>query len=267
MNDHRPLKDHAFEPIAAEDARELEDTLWWMVGRRSIIRNYLELAKQHMPLHLIMDVGCGSGGNLDLLSRYATVIGVERSRVLADRAAVRNAAIKIIMSDVLDLEPEESVTMFTMFDVLEHIEHDDDFIRKLSTLGSPSHLLLISVPACRFLYSQHDELLHHHRRYSRETLRDLLTSNDYDVLASSYFLFFIFPVVLLSRITERITSAFGWRRMQPNIGVVPRWLNWALIRIIQFEAFLGSRFRYPVGVWLFALAIYRGRPDTPGVDS
>jgi SAM-dependent methyltransferase len=255
MSNHRPVKDHAFEPLPAEQAREMDDTLWWMVGRRSIIRNYLELAERRMPLELIIDVGCGSGGNLNLLSQYAAVVGVEKSPVLADVAKSRNVAAEIIAGDLLDLEPREPATMITLFDVLEHIEEDGVFVARLSHYGSPSHMVLISVPACELLYSRHDELLHHYRRYSRKGLIELLNRSGYRVIASSYSLFLLFPVVFLARTMERVSSAFGRKRMRPNVGEVPRWLNGLLIRIIKFEALLGRRVRFPVGVWLFALAI------------
>ena len=78
------LQDHALEQYSRETAMEQEDKLWWFQGRKAIIRSYLEKAKQILPLSAMMDIRCGAGVNLDNLSEFGKVWGIERSKTLAE---------------------------------------------------------------------------------------------------------------------------------------------------------------------------------------
>jgi SAM-dependent methyltransferase len=248
------IQDHALEQYSEETALELEDSLWWFQGRKSIIRNYLELARQRMSLDTIMDVGCGSGGSLEVLAEYGSVIGVERSPVLAERARSRKIAVEVMEVDVANMREGLDVRLFTFFDVLEHIEDDSSVLKQLKRSASQKHLLLVSVPACPFLYGRHDKILHHYRRYSRDMLKRCLTDGGYRVLHMSYFMFLLFPLALLDRLRDQVSSVLGKERETVNLGIVPPLLNKILVGALRLEALLGKYVSFPIGLWLFALA-------------
>ncbi len=88
------IQDHATEFMTDLEAMTIEDTIWWALGRRSIIRNLMDRAAKQR-IGKILEIGCGSGGDLPLLSRYGQVWGLERSRVLAKRARQRGAAVDV----------------------------------------------------------------------------------------------------------------------------------------------------------------------------
>jgi SAM-dependent methyltransferase len=254
MKDTEQIRDHATEFFEDAEAMRLEDTLWWYVGRLCILKKYLERAKHEVSLPRILEVGCGSGGNLEILSKYGEVVGVERSEILANRARSRCFAKDVLVGDFFDIDISYDFTLICLFDVLEHTEDDDGFLKKLHKQVRPDHLLLLSVPACQFLYSQHDALLHHYRRYSRKNLEKLLQSNGYTILKGSYFVFFLFPVVAVSRLKEKVMLLLGRRQSTVKIGVVPNWLNWVLTRVLKLEATLSQIISFPIGVWLIVLA-------------
>lgn len=248
------VRDHALEFRSDDDARRVEDTLWWMVGRRSVLEDFLRRAERERPLRRITEIGCGSGGDLEVLARHGQVTGVERSPTLARRARARGLADEIIEQDFFDLEDRPDSDLYCLFDVLEHIEDDDGFLRRLSGSAPPGHLLLLSVPACQFLFSRHDALLHHQRRYSAAQLSDLLRANGYSVLRTTYFIFFLFPLVALARLQEKLMEALGRPPTRVRTGETPAWINALLVGILRCEAWLVRHVRLPIGVWVFALA-------------
>lgn len=257
---NQTINNHALEYYPDQEASEIGQTLWWMQGRHTIIRAFMEIAQKMGLTERIMDIGCGSGENLSTLSNYGEVYGVEKSLILSHRAISRKIAHTVINQDFLEIDrPTAPITIFTLFDVLEHIEDDGKFLKKIPTISEAPHLILISVPACQWLYSPHDVILHHYRRYSRPHLEQLLRDNRYTILKSSYFMFFLFPIVALSRLKERLLAFCTKKQSHINLGQAPEWINPILAGLLRLEAFLSKWVRFPIGVWLFVLAKYEER--------
>lgn len=254
MNRDRDIVHHATEFIDDVEAVALEDTLWWCVGRRAILRRYLVRADRETPLSQILEVGCGSGGHLSLLSQYGNVTAVEQSEVLAKRARSRNVAKRVYVGDCLELEFPQTFQMVCLFDVLEHLEDDEAFLAQLDRIGRPGHWLLLSVPACQFLYGPHDEVLHHYRRYSRSRLEGVLKRSGYQCVRGSHFLFFLFPIAVLSRFMERLRGLAGRKQTTVELGVVPRWVNTLLVQVLKLEGAISQFIPLPIGVWYIVLA-------------
>jgi SAM-dependent methyltransferase len=248
------IADHATEFLDAAEALRLEDTLWWCVGRRAILKRYLDRTRREVPQARILEIGCGSGGNLGLLAGYGEVSAVERSAVLAERARARSVAAAVYTGDVRELDLPARFELTCLLDVLEHAEDDDAFLTALDRIAQPGHLLLLTVPACACLWSPHDELLHHYRRYSKRGVERLLRRHGYTVLKGSYFVFFLFPLVAAARLGERLRARLGRAPAAVNVGVVPRWANTALVRLLELEAAIAERVPLPIGVWFVALA-------------
>jgi SAM-dependent methyltransferase len=254
MKDGPPAQDHALETFSDEEAIRIEDSLWWVVGRMAIIARHIERAVELGPVSRIADIGCGSGGNLRLLAEYAPVIGVEPSEALARRARSRGVADAVFRESALELEECRNVDLFTMFDVLEHIDDDVGFLATLRERARPGHRLVASVPACPFLYGEHDRLLHHYRRYSARAFRAVLEGAGYRVASTDYFMFFLFPLAVASRLKDAAMSRIGRTRTTVEIGAAPWFLTPPLALSLRMEAFLSRHVRFPIGLWLFALA-------------
>ena len=258
MNNPAPIQDHATEFFSDAEARVVDDTLWWMVGRRYLLRALLAKAQRQLPIHTILEIGCGSGGDLKVLSEFGEVSGNERSSILAARARARNVAKTIYEEDFFDLKVGADFDLYCLFDVLEHIEDDDAFVSRVCAHARSDHRLLLTVPACQFLFSQHDVLLHHYRRYSRGGLRRLLEKHGYEITTSSYFVFFLFPVVLAVRMWSRLKGALGFKESKIKLGRAPRVVNAILTLMLRLEAAIVQVIPFPVGVWVVVLARKRG---------
>jgi hypothetical protein len=182
------------------------------------------------------------------------VWGLERSAILAARARRRGVAVAVAESDLFDCEIDTRIDLFCLFDVLEHVEEDREFIHRLSETGHRNHRLLLSVPACPFLFGPHDELLHHYRRYSRARLEALLRAEGYDIVRSSYFMFLLFPLAVLSRVIDGASVRIGLKREDVNLGRVPAPINWLFTKVLQLEARIGRYTNFPIGLWVVVLA-------------
>lgn len=254
MGVEKQIQHHALEAMSDEEGMTIEDRSWWVRGRKAIIREYLERARRRGTLSTIMDIGCGSGGNLDVLGDFGGVIGVEPSEPLARRARSRGVAEAVFQQDALELDECRNVDLFTMFDVLEHIENDEAFLAELRKKAAQKHRLLVSVPACPFLYSDHDRMLHHYRRYTYRTLESTLDEAGYQVLQMSYFMFFLFPLVLFARMKDKFMARLGKKRTTVDVGDVPQNLTGPFAATLTLEALMSRKIRLPIGLWLFALA-------------
>jgi SAM-dependent methyltransferase len=250
----RAIQHHVLEFAADEEARQIEDSLWWLLGRKTIIRKFLHRAGLNQGNIKVMDVGCGSGGVFDVLTEFGELYGVEPSAILARRARARGLARDVFEGDIAKLEITRHVDVITMFDVLEHIEDDVEFLKRIRNLVPEDHLILMSVPACQFLYGEHDSLLHHYRRYSRQTLSRCFSESGYEVINMSYFMFILFPLVLLERCTDQIMKFLGRKRTKVNIGDnVNPFIGKFLTQTLALEAILSNIMSFPIGLWLFAL--------------
>jgi SAM-dependent methyltransferase len=254
VEDKAEIRDHAIELLEDNEALEVENTLWWLVGRRSMLSKFLQQAQKTAPIRQIVEIGCGSGGDLSLLSQFGAVSGVERSPILAKRARARNIAEEIWEKDFFEIDWSKHFDLVCLFDVLEHVEDDSAFLRRLSTHAHSGDFLLLSVPACQLLYSEHDALLHHYRRYSRSDMEKLLYTNGYETIRIGYFVCFLFPFVVISRLQEKLLSMFNRKPTRVRLGRVPTWLNTVLAGVMKMEDSISGLVRYPFGAWIIALA-------------
>jgi SAM-dependent methyltransferase len=249
-----PVQHHANEFADEETALAFEDQAWWYVGRRAILRRFLERARPIRPLERIVEIGCGSGPHLSLLAEYGAVTALEPSATLAARCRSRGSGARVIAGDLSSLAASESFDLTCLFDVLEHIEDDRGFLHAVNRHLPADGLLLLSVPANPWLYGPHDALLHHVRRYSKRGLEQLLSDAGYRVVHGSFFLSTLFPAAILARLAERARAAMGRPPTAVNLGAAPPRINRLLTWLLAAEGALADRHPLPFGLWLIYLA-------------
>ncbi len=227
-----------------------EDSHWWFVARRMIIRkilsNYLPVKRERR----ILEVGCGTGGNLEFLSTYGNVYAIEPDDEAIAMAGKRGLCHVVKGSFPDDIPFEGGFDLICMLDVLEHMDDDLGALESVGKKLSPGGKVLITVPSCKFLWSEHDVALHHKRRYGKKQLMRLLEISGFRIIYHTYFNTLLFPVVAAVR---SLKKNYG-KECGTDVGMPSKPLNILLTAIFSSERFLMPRISLPFGTSILLLA-------------
>ena len=203
----------------------------------------------------ILDAGCGSGRNMVEFARYGTVTGVELSETSVDLARARETG-EVVAGSVLEMPfPDDSFDLAVSLDVLEHLKDDLAALRELRRTVAPGGSLLVTVPAYQWLWSGHDEINHHHRRYTRASLERAAQQAGWRQVRTTYFNSLLLPAAILLRVLDRLSTK-KTTESSLDLWVPPAPLNWLLERPLVLEGALIARGgRIPAGLSL--LAVFR----------
>jgi SAM-dependent methyltransferase len=243
---------------------QVEEGHWWYLGLRDAIARVLRRPDLAPPLGpRVLDAGCGTGGNLRLLRdllRPAYLGGFDASQEALDHAARKAPEADLYRSDLCDpvlREPE--LDLITSFDVvyIPGRERAMDGLRRLVAGLRRNGLVILNLPAYDWLYSEHDVAIHTRERYTRKRVVALLEDLGLRVELVSYRVFFLFPLVVASR----LPSLWKARRMEPrdarsDLHRVPgTWVNRLLFTSLRLEnRLIGAGVRFPFGSSVFAVA-------------
>jgi SAM-dependent methyltransferase len=228
-----------------------EDRHWWYRGRRTVLARAIA-GLRLPPSPRILDAGCGSGRNMVELARRGTVTGVELSSTSVSLARERGAG-EVIEGSVLEMPfADDSFDLAVSLDVIEHLEDDLGALRELRRVVAPGGSLLVTVPAYQWLWSGHDEINHHHRRYTRRSLKRVAEQAEWEQTRTTYFNSLLLPVAILLRALDRLSTRTTESSL--DLWVPPEPLNWLLERPLTLEAALiGRGVRIPAGLSLLAV--------------
>jgi len=234
---------------------EFEDFYWWHVGRREIVKSLLLRIPLNKNSH-ILDVGCGTGGNLEILSKFGEVIGLDRSKD-AIEFSHRKGFKNCIVGEAENINyPNESFELIAALDLLEHIDDEQKALREFHRVLKKEGYLLIMVPAYQFLWSEHDDVLFHKRRYTLSGLNSIIKKANFEIVWKSYFITFTAPVFFIYRSSQRIFRKKDKKREKKKSDyiVLPNFLNKFLIYILKIEAYLAKYVTFPFGVSIALIA-------------
>ena len=237
------------ERVIYDRIKEVEHAHWWFVGRRRIIERTL-LALRLPKRARILEVGCGTGGNIPLLQRFGSVRALEpdaasREHVL-DYYGV--AADSGGLPDDLPYAPA-SFDLVCAFDVIEHVDDDAASLRALAGLLREGGFLVMTVPAYQWMWSEHDALHHHKRRYRLRRFRGLVEAAGLEVVQASYFNALLLPVAVAVRMTKKALRLKGEEDRLPSAPV-----NRLLGGVFGLEARWLPQRRFPAGVSILLVA-------------
>jgi len=223
---------------------------WWNRGRRRIVLSLLRKYSKGKN-NLILDLGCGVGNHLEHLGRFGEVWGADPSPRALDycRRVFSGRLDRVILPEQVPYA-EGTFDVIVMLDVLEHIEDDAAALRKVRSLLKPGGMLVLTVPALRWMWSSFDVHAHHFRRYHRKTLQNSLTNANFLVKKLSYYNCFLFPLMAMSRICMPARFWNERKMIQRGNGPVFGRLFEA---IFSAERFFLKRARLPIGGSLIAV--------------
>jgi SAM-dependent methyltransferase len=231
---------------------KLESFYWWFVARRRLLESFVKEIAGEFNRPAILDVGCGTGINFSVLTKYGDAFSSDASGEALSFSKSRGID-GLVRSHIESLPFRDSTfDVITALDVLEHIDNDLGAMDELLRVTKDRGVLVITVPAYGFLWSEHDEALHHRRRYAASELRNKLANAGFDVERITYYITFLFFPILFMRLVQSVSKKSI--HAKTSHIVLPKWLNSLLIGILAFERFLLRWINFPFGVSIVCLA-------------
>jgi SAM-dependent methyltransferase len=238
------------ERIVYEQMAELDQQHWWYRARREVLaalirREALPPAGAH-----VLEIGCGTGHNLEMLSEFGEVDALE----LDDEArsvAEKRLGKSVMSAPLPQLEgvPEHHYDLIGAFDVIEHIDDDEAALASIASRLKSGGKLVMTVPAHQWMWSAHDVVNHHKRRYSKKALKALVEGSPLKLERIGYFNSLLFPAAIAERLSSRLRG-----KDDADLSLPPKPLNAALERVFALERHLVARLPLPPGLSLFAVA-------------
>lgn len=234
---------------------ELEQTHFWRIAKRRLIMEWFERYGPGRSGLRILDVGGACSLIPGEFGRWGKVSVIEPDRETVEFARAKLGLDIVTGMFPADLPFEGQFDVVTMFDVLEHIEDDATALARARELLLPGGLLMVTVPALGWLWSDHDVVLHHHRRYSRGQLKTRLESAGFTTVRLSYYTGLLLPALVLQRAAGRLKSAVtGRRKMEYDVKPPPGPVNRLFGAVMTVERRMLRWFDCAAGSSLVAVA-------------
>lgn len=243
----REMQQHTYAITYEEEHKH-----WWFVGRRRIIAAFVASICRNLNVERphILDVGCGTGANLELLSEFGDAEGVDVSTQAIEFCRLRG--LEHVQLGAAERLPNEdaSFDLVTALDVVEHLDDDVAGLKEMRRVLRPDGRLLLFVPAFMFLWGVQDDVSNHRRRYTRAELRGAVVAAGFEVERLTYANLMFFAPTLLGRAVMRITGLRPASEANINIAA----LNGALGQVLGAERHFLRHANLPFGVSLICVA-------------
>ncbi len=228
----------------------IEQRQWWYRGTRDICFSVLQPFLS--PPLRILDVGCGTGGNLLALARYGQARGIDIDPLCVEYC--RQRGLDVSLGSMADLrEPPASVDLLTMFDVLYHAEPDETvpILRGMADVITPGGLIAFREPAMHIARGWHDRAVNGRQRFTTAGISASLREAGFEPLRASYLNTVLFPPIVLVR---RLQDLREPDLAKSDVEDTSEPLNSLLLAILRLEKWLLRTIDLPFGVSLFAVA-------------
>ena len=238
------------ERIVYDRMAELDSRHWWYRARREILARVVEAHAKPPAGARILEIGCGTGHNLDMLGRFGTVDAVEMDEAAREVASARlGRPARMAMLPGLEGVDAGAYDLVALLDVLEHVDEDRASLVSIAQRLKSGGRILLTVPAHPWMWSAHDEVNHHKRRYTKKGFRSVIEEAGLKVELLSYFNSLLFPVAAAARLAGRVTG-----KQDSDDKLPPAPVNKAFEFLFGLERYAIGRLPFSPGVSLVAVA-------------
>lgn len=224
---------------------DVEGKHWWFVGRRAILEEFLRIIIPHQKAEKpkILDVGCGTGANLEMLAQFGTSEGVDVSDDALEFCRKKGLKVHKGLAESLPFE-DESFDVVTALDVVEHLDDDVSGLKEMHRVLKTGGKTLIFVPAFMWLWGVQDDISNHRIRYTKKQIVERLEKAGFTVERATYANWTFFAPILAGRTLMKITGIKPESENNVNVSA----LNGIFGKIFSSERLWLKKFDFPFGV-------------------
>lgn len=226
-----------------------EDNHWWFQGRRDMITKILYGNSKNSA---ILDIGCSGGSLLRILKKkgFNDVIGIDINEESIKQCKKKGLKNVHVMNGAKTSFKSKKFDIIIASDILEHIKQEEEALKEWKRILKKNGKLVIFVPAFKGLWSNHDNVSRHYRRYTKKSLMNSLIKASFKLEKVSYWNFISFFPASLVRLLQRYST----REKKDQLFVVNPQFNKTIIKILRFENYLLTTGNFPIGLSVFAIA-------------
>ncbi len=231
----------------------VEDSHWWYVGRRTILESFLEQIvqspKSKVQSPKILDVGCGTGGNLEMLTKFGAAEGVDVSDEALEFCKSKGLKAHKGLAESLPFA-DESFDVVTALDVVEHLDDDVAGLKEMYRVLKTGGKTLIFVPAFMWLWGVQDDVSNHRIRYTKKQIVERLQKAGFEIERATYANWTFFAPILAGRTLMKLTGIKPESENNVNVSA----LNGVFGKLFSSERFWLKNFDFPFGVSIVIVA-------------
>jgi SAM-dependent methyltransferase len=241
------------QEIVYHSQYQAENTYWWFIARNRILEKVVRTFCKIEKSFNLLDVGCGTGGFASLLKDDCNVIGIDTSDIALDYSRKRGLTnLENCYLNNFDKTKYGSINAITMLDVIEHVEDDASVVCDAYNLLESGSYMIASVPAYQWLWSHHDEMHMHYRRYTTTTFKKLFNDAGFKVMYISHFNSILFLPAVMKRSLDKITGAEN--KNDSPIDEVPNFINGLFTKLFMLEKSWIPKLVIPFGLSIVLVA-------------
>ncbi len=209
-----------------------ENHFWFDWRFRAFLQQLRTLKIDLQTPYKVLEIGCGHG----IVRRQMEC----QSNWIVDGADVNLEALqqnnttrgRTLLYDIFDRKAElqESYDFVILFDVIEHIQDVDSFLRAVLSHLKPNGILFINVPALEKIRTKFDDVVGHLRRYDKEMMHQTIAPLPLKTIDIRYWGFSSIALILLRKLftpsnaTEEEMVRAGLKPPGDIANTILRWL-------------------------------------------
>ena len=174
----------------------VENNHFWFIAKRKFLDVVLQRIRANKKIK-VLDVGCGTGAVMKYLAtKNFLVSGIDMSETAHDYCRKKGLEVSSGLANIIPY-PDKSFDIIFVIDVLEHLDNPSESVKEISRVLKDGGVFIATVPAHQWLWSYHDEALHHKKRYSKKEFADLFNDGFVLEIISWIHAFILLPAIFM----------------------------------------------------------------------